>query len=198
MNSADRIKGKYDRLAQFYDYLLGVQCFGRARRRQFELANIEPDHRVLIAGVGTGLDIPYLPQCREIVGVDISRAMLARAERRAAGKNVSLYEMDMHNLQFASQYFDIAIVNLVLSIVVDPHQVLAEVSRTLKVPGHIWILHRGRQAGLLREMLNVLSVGALGISVTRPIDELIEDLPLYKMTEERICMIDIIELVPTT
>ena len=38
--------------------------------------------RILDAGVGTGRNFPYYPPGNDIVGIDLSPAMLARAERR--------------------------------------------------------------------------------------------------------------------
>ena len=56
--------------------------------------------RALFVAVGTGLDIKRFPPCLEIVGIDISEAMLRRADPRAhryAG-NLKLLHMDAMGL----------------------------------------------------------------------------------------------------
>jgi len=56
--------------------------------------------KILFLAVGTGLDIPFFPPDRDIVGIDISERMLERARPRAdayRGKLV-LRQMDVHDL----------------------------------------------------------------------------------------------------
>src|ERR1700747_1657466 len=53
--------------------------------------------RILEAGVGTGRNFPFYPLGAHVVGIDISPAMLARAERRRlmATTKVELLQMDV-------------------------------------------------------------------------------------------------------
>src|SRR6266478_3288637 len=74
---------RYQRIAPFYDLLDLPFEYGRYRRirpRLFEGMS----GRLLDAGVGTGRNFPFYPPDSEIVGIDISPAMLARAARRRA------------------------------------------------------------------------------------------------------------------
>ncbi len=72
---------RYQRIAPLYD-LLDLPFEHRRYRR------IRPDlfqglsGRVLDAGVGTGRNIPFYPPGAEVIGIDLSPAMLARAEQR--------------------------------------------------------------------------------------------------------------------
>jgi ubiquinone/menaquinone biosynthesis C-methylase UbiE len=61
---------------------------------------------------GTGAALPLLsPRCRRLVGVDVSRGMLAEAQRRVSslpdGSNVDLMRADVLELPFDSE-FDVA------------------------------------------------------------------------------------------
>ena len=71
---------RYQRIAPVYDLLELPFEYGRyrwIRRLLFEGLS----GRLLDAGVGTGRNFPFYPPGTTIVGIDISPAMLARAER---------------------------------------------------------------------------------------------------------------------
>ena len=71
----------YERIARVYDLLDLPFEYGRYRRiRPLLFAGLSG--RVLDAGVGTGRNMPFYPRGAEMVGIDLSPAMLARAERR--------------------------------------------------------------------------------------------------------------------
>jgi ubiquinone/menaquinone biosynthesis C-methylase UbiE len=65
----------------------------------------------LEAGVGTGRNFPFYPPGTKVVGIDISPAMLARAERKrkSATAEVELRHMDATRLDFADRSFDAAV-----------------------------------------------------------------------------------------
>src|ERR1700730_18047546 len=67
--------------------------------------------RLLDAGVGTGRNFPYYPPSTKVVGIDISPAMLARAERKrkSAVADVQLRQRDVTHLDFADRTFDAAV-----------------------------------------------------------------------------------------
>jgi hypothetical protein len=48
---------KYRVLSSIYDWFAGNPLLERPRKRQFDLADIQPGDRVLIVGVGTGPDL---------------------------------------------------------------------------------------------------------------------------------------------
>jgi ubiquinone/menaquinone biosynthesis C-methylase UbiE len=81
-----------DRLLPLYDpftWLLGVP---RIHRRLVELAGIEPGHRVLEIGCGTGnlaLRVQRMHPGTEVVGLDPDPLALARARRKAERKGLS-------------------------------------------------------------------------------------------------------------
>jgi phosphatidylethanolamine/phosphatidyl-N-methylethanolamine N-methyltransferase len=111
----------YRRWAPVYDKLFGRPS-AASRRRALELLGLRPGERVVLPGVGTGLDLPLLPHGVSAAGVDISPQMLARARARlpVPGRDIELVQADA--VQFLSKHpgaFDAAVLDLVLSVVPD-------------------------------------------------------------------------------
>jgi ubiquinone/menaquinone biosynthesis C-methylase UbiE len=103
------------------------------------VAALRPSERVLLVGVGTGADLPLLPEGVTAVGIDLSEPMLSRARARLPlpGRNVSLEVGDAHALSMGDETFDVVLMNLILSVVPDPHQCLHEALRVLRPRGRI-------------------------------------------------------------
>jgi ubiquinone/menaquinone biosynthesis C-methylase UbiE len=72
---------RYQRIAPLYD-LLDLPFEYRRYRKVRPLLFVELSGVILDAGVGTGRNFPFYPRGSRIVGIDLSPAMLARAERR--------------------------------------------------------------------------------------------------------------------
>src|SRR5215204_2941651 len=101
---------RYERIAPLYDLLDLPFEYGRYRRiRPLLFQGLSG--RVLEAGVGTGRNFPFYPPGAQIVGIDLSPAMLKRAQRRRSvlAANVDLQQMDVTRLAFADQSFDAAV-----------------------------------------------------------------------------------------
>src|SRR2546423_9705176 len=101
---------RYHRIAPFYDVL--EWPFEKRRYRKIRpLLFRGLSGRILDAGVGTGRNFPFYPPGSEIVGIDLSPAMLARAERRrhTAATKVELQQMDVTRLRFSEGSFDAAV-----------------------------------------------------------------------------------------
>jgi len=194
-----RNKDKYRLLSFIYDNTVNNPWFNRARRREFELAQIQPAQRVLVVGIGTGLDIPYIPAYAEVVGIDLSQEMLSRAKTKTTNHNIPLYEMNAEQLSFEDQSFDIVVLNLILSVVDSPRQTLREVSRVLKPTGSIWILGKfiESKVGPLRKALSFITSTIGGANLNLSLNELIKDLPLTRDYTEPGILADIIHLKPS-
>ena len=85
---------RYERIAAFYDFLDLPFEYGRYRKiRPLLFEGLSG--RLLDAGVGTGRNFPFYPPAAEVIGIDLSPAMLARAERRrgSAAAPVELRQM---------------------------------------------------------------------------------------------------------
>ena len=77
-----------------------------ARRRAIALLALQPGERLLIPGVGTGLDLPTLPESIYTIATDLSPAMLRQARAKAAGGDVTFAIMDAQVLGFPDASFD--------------------------------------------------------------------------------------------
>ena len=190
---------KYRWLSTIYDIAVDNRWFNRARRWEFDLAQIQPNQRVLVVGIGTGLDIPFIPRHAEVVGIDLSREMLQRAKSKTEGRNVSLLEMNAEHLHFADSVFDVVILNLILSVVNNPRLTMREAWRVLKPSGNIFIIGKfsGKPRGRLRTAVSVLTRGIGGANLTLSLNDVIGDLPLRKIHEETGLLADVIQLTPT-
>jgi ubiquinone/menaquinone biosynthesis C-methylase UbiE len=112
--------------------------------------------RLLDAGVGTGRNIPFYPPEAQVVGIDISPAMLARAERRRLSLNADV-ELH-HHLAFMDQSFDAAVATFLFCVLPDDLQVpaLREMGRVVKSGGTIRLLEYVRPRGALRRAITRL------------------------------------------
>ncbi|SVD31751.1 uncharacterized protein METZ01_LOCUS384605, partial [marine metagenome] len=100
-------RATYQRIARWYDLLDAP--FERKRYQPIRpLLFADLSGRVLDAGVGTGRNIPFYPQDGDMLGIDLSPAMLTRASRRCdeAGRDVALMEMDVMHTSFEDNSFD--------------------------------------------------------------------------------------------
>ena len=101
--------------------------------------------RVLDAGIGTGRNMAFYPAGAEMVGADVSPAMLQRAAARRAstGARVELVEADVtRRTPFPDSHFD-AVVATFLFCVLEPSQqlpALNEIARICKPAGEVRLL----------------------------------------------------------
>ncbi len=149
IDNAD-VEAAYARWAPVYD--LTFAAVMRPGRIAAARAASRPGGRVLDVGVGTGLELPMFEPATRLVGVDLSRPMLARAKARVrAGRLVQvegLVVMDATRLGFADATFDAVVAPYVLTVVPDPAASLDEWARVLKPGGEIVLVnHVGAERG---------------------------------------------------
>ncbi|OPA73837.1 SAM-dependent methyltransferase [Paenibacillus selenitireducens] len=176
---------KYKLLSPIYDFLMGNRIFRNARIRAFSLIDIKPQNKVLLVGVGTGEDIPLLPNNIEIIGIDISNEMLEKARKKT--NHVVLLNMDAESLKFENEKFDFVILNLVLSVVENPQKALLEATRVLSPSGTIVVfdkfLDENKKPNMLRKALNKIT-SILGTDINRRFDEILRSTPLNIIHQE--------------
>jgi phosphatidylethanolamine/phosphatidyl-N-methylethanolamine N-methyltransferase len=133
----------YDRFARIYD-LIFDRVMHPGRVAAVDAMGLAPGQRVLEVGVGTGLNLPLYPRHVEIVGVDVSGAMLAKAQlrtRKLGLTNVRLEEMDACNLTLPDESFDHVYAPYVVSVVPDLGAVMSEMKRVCRGGGSIVIVN---------------------------------------------------------
>jgi ubiquinone/menaquinone biosynthesis C-methylase UbiE len=154
--------------------------FGQPRRRAIGLLNLQPGERLLIPGIGTGLDLTHIPARVSVVGTDLSPQMLAKARPKAASRDVTLLEMDALALDFPDSSFDAVLLNLILSVVPDGALAFREAWRVLKPGGRAVILDKFLPEGSAltpgRRLLGRV-VSALGTDPNRRLGEIIDGTP---------------------
>jgi ubiquinone/menaquinone biosynthesis C-methylase UbiE len=150
---------RYQRIAWAYDLLDLPFEYGRYRKiRPQMFAGLSG--RILDAGVGTGRNFPFYPPHAEVVGIDLSPAMLALAERRRpqAAAPVQLRRMDVTRLDFPDRSFDAAVSTFLFCTLPDELQVAAlrELGRVVKPGGTIRCLEYTRPSGGFRRFITRL------------------------------------------
>lgn len=165
----------YTLLAPIYDLIVG-RASRQWRRESLGGLGGMRDHKILLDGIGSGLDIPYLPVGPDYIGLDLTPAMLARARARAREEkfDIALHQGDAMLLPYADNVFDTVIMHLIVSVVTHSGRALAEAQRVLKPGGRIFILDkflRPGQSAPLRRLISPL----LGKVVTRT-DVIFEEL----------------------
>ena len=141
--SRQSLQRAYALWAPIYDS--AVRSFS-APLRQRSLSNIpQGPCRVLVDGIGTGLDIPYLPAACEAIGIDLTHSMLHRARR--SSRHFSLVQADAEALPFPDGCFDVIVMHLILAVVPHAGLALAEASRVLQPGGRVLILDKFLRPG---------------------------------------------------
>ncbi len=159
------LKHSYTLIAPFYDTLVSAP-FDAYRIKSLLRLKDTRNKKILINGIGSGLDIPHLPINASYIGTDITPAMLQRAKNRAA-HNTSNPPLDIHFqladsqvLPFENEHFDAIIMHLILAVVPKPELALQEACRVLKPGGRIYIFDKFLKPGqlaIVRRLLNIIA-----------------------------------------
>jgi ubiquinone/menaquinone biosynthesis C-methylase UbiE len=141
----------YKATAPVYD-LWGQLTETKARQRCLESAQIRDGEAVLEVAVGTGLTFAEIlkrnPSGRN-EGIDLTPAMLERAEQRAAQAGTRNYQLrvgDAYHLEFADNTFDLVVNNFMFDLLPenDFPVVLAEFKRVLHTGGRLVLVNMAK------------------------------------------------------
>ncbi len=196
----DKIKNVYAVHSYFYDSIFG-RLYAPGRLAAIKLMDIKPGQEVLEVGVGTGVSLPHYPRHAGVVGIDISKEMLAEAEKRKTSlglSNVEVHEMDAGRLDFADGRFDKVIAAHTISVVPEPLGVLREMKRVCKDDGEVYILNyieasSGIVAWFEKKFSPVRE--ALGLGKPTDFDALIEEAGLVIDHTERVNFLGLCSLI---
>lgn len=142
----------YRLAAPFYDLAM-VGLLRTARKESIASLELKPGEKLLISGIGTGLDLPYLPSGLDVVGGDLVPAMLAKAQARRVRlglANLRLVTMDAQSLPVPDESFDAVLLHLIVAVAPDGHAVLAEACRVLRSGGRIAVMDKFRPDDQIR------------------------------------------------
>lgn len=134
----DRLAPEYDRQMRFAEKVL----FGDGRRWVCSQAH----GAVLEIAVGTGRNLAYYPAGVTLTGIELSPAMLERAQAEAhrLGRQVELRIGDAQALPFSDESFDTAVCTLALCTIPDDSKAVREARRVLRPGGHFLFLEHVR------------------------------------------------------
>jgi ubiquinone/menaquinone biosynthesis C-methylase UbiE len=112
-------------------------------QRLVAAARLKGDERVLDIATGPGyIAEAFARAAREVIGVDLTEAMLAIARERTQQHgitNVTFRFGDAQNLPFESEEFELVVSRLALHHVQNPLQVLREMTRVVRRGGTVLI-----------------------------------------------------------
>ena len=139
--SASHCAEAYSRIAPFYDLLDAPYEYlwkRRLRARVFSGAA----GRILDLGVGTGSNMPFYPAGAAVVGLDISREMLATARRRARRlrREVDLLQGDAADTGLPDGSFDSVVATFVFCCI-EPDRQLGTLREMLRLAGPSGRIH---------------------------------------------------------
>jgi demethylmenaquinone methyltransferase/2-methoxy-6-polyprenyl-1,4-benzoquinol methylase len=147
----DDVRTMFDRIAPVYDAMNRAMTLGLDRRwrRLTAQAAVRPGDKVLDACCGTGdLALAARAAGGDVVGVDFSEAMLARARRKAP--EIEWVRGDAAALPFPDETFDAVTVGFGIRNLADLEGGLRELARVLKPGGKVGCLEITRPRGILR------------------------------------------------
>jgi len=180
-----QVAGVYRNIAPAYD-LWAWLTETKARNRCLELAAIQNGEDVLEVAVGTGLAFEKILSVNPSgtnEGIDLTEAMLTRAEKKAARSGSSNYRLkigDAYDLDFPNARFDVLINNYMFDLL--PEQdflmVLKEFKRVLRPGGRLAMVNmtRGQRwyNGIWERIYRInpaLLGGCRGVSLLPQIEE---------------------------
>lgn len=128
----------------------------------FTIYKIENGMKVLELGCGTGsMWIDHkdaIKRCSHIVLSDLSEGMLTEAKNKIGVFHNTEYKViDIQEIPFADDYFDIVIANYMLYHVPDINKAVSEVSRVLKKGGFFYAGTTGEN-GIMETIVKILGM----------------------------------------
>jgi len=151
------VRRLFNETAPYYDEINGIFSLGsgaRHRRRWLVKAGLQKGQRVVDVAVGTGLvareAVAITGSHRDVIGVDVSEAMLAVAQRNLG---IPLVQGAAENLALADECADIVSMGFALRHVSNLSGTFREFHRVLRRGGAALILEIGAPSGPLRRKL---------------------------------------------
>lgn len=175
----------YSLIAPLYDLAIAVPL-RTARTRSLQSLPTDAAGKVLLSGIGTGLDLPLLPQMHRYTALDFNAAMLSRAQSRGADLQVEWVLGDSMALPFPDAHFDHAVLHLIVAVVPQPARCLSEAARVLKPGGTIVLLDKFLQPEKLAPVRRALNPLTRRIATRMDVvfEEVLSDVPALQVVSD--------------
>ncbi len=189
-NSATRKPERHAHASRLYSHLVPAYqavwpAIARKRIRQaVDSLKIRAGDRLLEVGVGTGLALETYPHHAEVVGVDLSEAMLAEAEQLIKDRqwdHVRVMPMNAESLEFEDSSFDVVTSFHTISVVSDPAAMMSEMVRVCRPGGSILMINHFRSDNpLVAKVVDSANpfTRRLGWRTDLELDEILREQPL--------------------
>ncbi len=135
------VKRVFTLLAPFYDIV--TMPISRVRERVVNFTNAGSGSKILDVGTGTGKQaFAFAKKGHEVVGIDLSEAMLNVAGKKNKYENVKFKVADAANLPFENNSFDVSCASFVLHdmLLIIREEALREMVRVTRPKGMIVIV----------------------------------------------------------
>lgn len=149
--------------AYVYDLVSFIPQYKKMLGKISQELNIKDSDKILDAGCGTGNLSYFLKKNNnraEIIGIDISTSMLARAKAKNKGADTKFIFFDMNKpLPFKAKTFDkIVAINSIYSVS-NPKSTIRELFRVLKQNGVIIIVNPKSNTKFFQVYMEILNAG---------------------------------------
>lgn len=160
-----------------YDPLFDRFFVRGARKKSLAALAPQRGERILIPGVGTGADLPLLPEGVRVLGIDLSADMLGQARRKLPlpGREIELREGDVQVRQAEPGAYDAAVLHLILSVAPDGGACFRETLAALRPGGRAAIFDKfAPETGSLtmRRRVGNLFAMLIGTDITRQLSDI--------------------------
>ncbi|WP_158441388.1 class I SAM-dependent methyltransferase [Kribbella steppae] len=139
-----------------YDAMMRQEGLYEVGSRLVKTVDVRPDEDVLDVACGTGnAAIPAAQAGARVTGLDLTPAMLLKAQERAAGLEVEWVEGDAEELPFSAERFDV-VLSTFGCMFAPRHEVVAdEIARVLRPGGRLGLC-TWTPAGVIGEFFRVV------------------------------------------
>ena len=158
----EQIKRKYRRNARFYGFWEGL--FRKFREQAIDRLSLRPGEAVLDLGCGTGLSFDLLEAAvgsqGQIIGVELSPDMLARARERVARRgwtNVTLIEANAEEVELKPESVD-AVLSYYTHDIMTSRRAVERAVCALRPSGNFMAAGSKRAVGLRGLLLNQITL----------------------------------------
>jgi len=179
-----RVEKIYSAYSGIYDLIFGGVLEPRIVEG-IRAMGVKKGDRVLEVGVGTGLSLSHYPHNCEVIGVDLSKKMIEKAQKKKralALDHVFLNVMNAEHLGFPDESFDHVFAAFVITTTPDPRKILSEIARVVKKGGQVVLLNHFMNShplvGKIEGFINPIFT-RLGWRTDVILDHLLEDVPLH-------------------